>query len=58
MFQYHYVIIITVINANNDCFMVKCNKCFSACACRFVWCQFLLDIKENSGEFTVTDKYR
>ena len=44
--------------ANNDCFMVKCNKCFSACACRVVWCQFLLDIKENSGEFTVTDKYR
>ena len=35
----HYITII--INANNNRFAVLCNKYFSACDWRFIWCQFV-----------------
>ena len=42
-------IIIVIVNTNNDRFPVLCNKYFSACYWRFIWCQFLPDAKENPG---------
>ena len=41
--------IIIIINANNDCFTVLCNRYFSACDWRSTWCQFVVDVKENPG---------
>ena len=45
-------------SANNDRFAVLCNRYFSACDWRFIWCQFVADVKENPGGFPVTVKYR
>ena len=42
-------ITIIIINANNDRFAVLCNMYFSACDWRFIWCQFVADVKENPG---------
>ena len=53
-----YITIIIIINANNDRFAVLCNRYFSACDWRFIWCQFVADVKENPGGFPVTVKYR
>ena len=44
-----FYIIIIIINANNDRFAVLCNRYFSACDWRFIWCQFVTDVKENPG---------
>ena len=46
-----YITIITIINANNDRFAVLCSKYFSACDWKFIWCQFVADVKENPGGF-------
>ena len=48
---FYITIIIIIINANNDHFAVLCNRCFSVCDWRFVWCQFVADVKENPGGF-------
>ena len=40
-----------IINANNDRFAVLCNRYFSECDWRFIWCQFVADVKENPGGF-------
>ena len=53
-----FYIIIIIINANNDRSAVLCNRYFSACDWRFIWCQFVADVKENPGEFPVTVKCR
>ena len=42
----HYFIVI-IVNANNDRFAVLCNIYFSACDWRFIWCQFVADVKGN-----------
>ncbi len=55
---FYITIIIIIINANNDRFAVLCNRYFSACDWRFIWCQFVADVKENPGGFPVTVKYR
>ena len=48
---YYITIIVIIINisANDDRFAVLCNRCFSACDWRFIWCQFVADVKENPG---------
>ena len=46
-----YYIIITVNNANNDRFGVLCNRYFSTCDWRVIWCQFVADVKQNLGGF-------
>ena len=43
----HYFIIIIIVNANNDRFAVLCNIYLSACDWRFIWCQFVADVKGN-----------
>ena len=42
----------------NDHFAVLCSRYFSACDWRFIWCQFVADVKENPVGFPVTVKYR
>ena len=37
------------IDANNDHIAVLGNRYFSACDWRFIWCQFVADVKENPG---------
>ena len=53
-----YITIVIIINANNDRFAVLCNIYFSACDWRFIWCQFVADVKGNpeggGGPITVT----
>ena len=44
-----YITNIIIINANNGRFAVLCNRYFSACDWRFIWCQFVADVKENPG---------
>ena len=44
-----FYIIIIIISANNDRSAVLCNRYFSACDWRFIWCQFVADVKENPG---------
>ena len=53
-----YITIIIIINANNGRFTVLCNRYFSACDWRFIWCQFVADVKENPGGVPITVKYR
>ena len=55
---FYITIIIIIINANNDRFAVLCNRYFSACDWRFIWCQIVADVKENPGGVPVTVKYR
>ena len=43
------LIIIINIKVNNDRFVVLGNMYFSACDWRFIWCQFLANIKGNPG---------
>ena len=42
-----YTTIIIIINETNDRFAVLCNRYFSACDWKFIWCQFVADVKEN-----------
>ena len=42
-------IVIIIMNANNDRFAVLCNRYFSACDWRSIWCQFVADVKQNPG---------
>ena len=53
-----FPLLLLLINANNDRFAVLCNRYFSACDWRFIWCQFVADVKENPGFFPLTVKYR
>ena len=45
----YFTLLILLINANNDRFAVLCNRYFSECDWRFIWCQFVADVKENPG---------
>ena len=54
----YFTLLLLLINANNNRFAVLCNRYFSACDWRFIWCQFVADVKENPGGFLVTVKYR
>ena len=56
--MYFITIIIIIINANNVRFAILCNRYFSAYDWRFIWCQFVADVKGNPGFFPVTAKYR
>ena len=47
-----------IINANNVRFAILCNRYFSAYEWRFIWCQFVADVKGNPVFFPVTAKYR
>ena len=54
----YFTLLLLLINANNDRFAVLCNRYFSECDWRFIRCQFVADVKENTGGFPVTVKYR
>ena len=54
----NFTLLLLLINANNDRFAVLCNRYFSECDWRFIWCQFVADVKGNPGWFPVTVKYR
>ena len=47
----YFTLLLLLINANNDRFAVLCNRYFSECDWRFIWCQFVADVKENPGGF-------
>ena len=57
---FYITIIIIIVNGNNDRFAVLCNRYFSACDWRFIWCQFVADVKEKSWGVSMagTVKYR
>ena len=48
---YYITVIIINVNADNDRFAVLCQRYFSVCDWRFLWCQFVVDLKENPGWF-------
>ena len=50
-FFFFFPLLLLLINANNDRFAVLCNRHFSECDWRFIWCQFVADVKENPGGF-------
>ena len=56
------VVVVVVMNANNDPFAVLFNIYFSVYEWRFIWCHFVVDVKENAGGGggggAVTFKYR
>ena len=54
----YFTLILLLINANNDRFAVLCNRYFSECDWRFIWCQFVADVMENPGGVPVTVKHR
>ena len=54
----YFTLLLLLINANNNRFAVLCNRYFLACGWRFIWCQFVADVKKNPGGFPVTVKYR
>ena len=42
---------------NNDRFAVLCNRHFSVCKWRVIWCHFVAEVKDNPGGFQMALEY-